>query len=113
MANLLEFRTFFSNFKSLLLRQFSTDGLEIGHVVSGKAACQSYKTIFLISLTVLEIFRLIFQKTQFFTLKIQDGRRNYGEKGYFENRHRYQQYRNVIFTSSLSTSYIFNFQAIC
>ena len=86
MANLLEFRTFFSNFKSLLLRQFSTDGLEIGHVVSGKAAGQSYVSILLISLTVLEIFRLTFQKTQFFTLKIQDGRRNYGEKGHFEKK---------------------------
>ena len=49
MANLLEFRTFFSNFKSLLLRQFSTDGLEIGHVVSGKAAGQSYVPIIGIS----------------------------------------------------------------
>ena len=65
MANLLEFRTFFSNFKSLLLRQFSTDGLEIGHVVSGKAGGQSYRAILLISVTVLEIFRLTFQKPQF------------------------------------------------
>ena len=86
MANLLEFRTFFSNFKSLLLRQFSTDGLEIGHVVSGKAAGQSYVSILLISLTVLEIFRLTFQKTQFFTLKIQDGRCNYGKMGHFEKK---------------------------
>ena len=62
MANLLEFRTFFSNFKSLLLRQFSTDGLEIGHVVSGKAGGQSYRAILLISVTVLEIFRLTFKK---------------------------------------------------
>ena len=60
MANLLEFRTFFSFF--------------------------SYNSILLISMTVLEIFRLTFQKTQFFTLKIQDGRRNYGEMGHFEEK---------------------------
>ena len=69
----------FSNFKSLLLRHFSTDCLEIENVASGKAAGKSYDPILLISLTVLEIFRLTFQKTHFFTLKIQDGRRNYGE----------------------------------
>ena len=69
MANLLEFRTFFSNFKSLLLRQFSTDGLEIGHVVSGKAAGQSYVSILLMSLTILEIFRLKFQKNTIFYAK--------------------------------------------
>ena len=72
---------FFSNFKSLLLRHFSTDCLEIENVASGKTAGKSYDSILLISMTVLEIFRLTFQKT-FFMLKIQDGRRNYGKMGH-------------------------------
>ena len=58
--------------------------MEIENVASGKAAGKSYDPILLISLTVLEIFRLTFQKTQFFTLKIQDGRRNYGKMGHFD-----------------------------
>ena len=57
----------FSNFKSLLLRHFSTDCLEIENVASGKTVGKSYNSILLISMTVLEIFSL--KKNTFFYAK--------------------------------------------
>ena len=54
---------------------------KLKNVASGKAAGKCYYPILLIFLTVLG---LAFQKTHFFTLEIQDGRRNYGKMGHFD-----------------------------